>query len=79
MFPFYRCGGWEKEKKSSFDVMFEETDQRDDTLLFPCVVFRAAPHRNWPLPALLAKNICQNYPRFVLALLGILGHSGWWG
>lgn len=62
---------WEEEGGggSAFDVMFEETDQRNDTLLFPCVVFLAAPGRNWALPAPLAKNASQNSPRFVLAFL----------
>lgn len=58
-----------------FDVMFEETDQRNDTLLFPCVVFLAAPRRNWALPAPLAKSQSQNSPRFVLALLGLFWAS----
>lgn len=77
-FLFIDVVGGRGGMKSAFDVMFEETDQRNDTLLFPCVVFLAAPGRNWALPARLAKNTSQNSPRFVLPLLGLFRLPGCW-
>lgn len=54
----------------TFDVMFEETDQRNDTLLFPCVVFLAAPGRNWALPAPLAKKYIPEFPQICAGIVG---------
>lgn len=67
-FLFIDVVGGRGGKKSAFDVMFEETDQRNDTLLFPCVVFLAAPGRNWALPAPLAKN--TEFPQICAGIVG---------